>query len=131
VSDPVFKYVDATEQVVSRTWPDGRLDSCSVLAQEFLDWVAAGNTPLPPDPSEPQPNPDGFVEAIKAALGGIVGANALMKMYPAFYDAVATGTWPDVQALIIDAKSTSVLTAAQYTAFGQLAQEFNIPITLP
>lgn len=36
-------------QVVWREWPDGRQDSCLVTAEEYLKWLAEGNTPLPAD----------------------------------------------------------------------------------
>jgi hypothetical protein len=36
-------------QVVWRVWPDGRQESCLVTADEYQEWLKAGNTPLPAD----------------------------------------------------------------------------------
>lgn len=36
-------------QVVWREWEDGRQESCLVTAEEYVKWVAQGNTPLPAD----------------------------------------------------------------------------------
>lgn len=51
MSEPIWKIVgkaaDGTTDVVSRTWPDGKLQSCLVTAFEYLEWLAEGNTPLP------------------------------------------------------------------------------------
>lgn len=33
--------------VVFREWPDGRQESCLVTTDEYLAWVAEGNSPLP------------------------------------------------------------------------------------
>lgn len=38
-------------QIVSRTWSDGRQESCLVTAPEYLKWLEEGNTPLPADES--------------------------------------------------------------------------------
>lgn len=54
MSDPIFKFVDSKNRVVSRTWPDGKQESHSIEAQEYQKWLAAGNTPLPADP-DPTP----------------------------------------------------------------------------
>ena len=50
MNNPVFKFTDATNSVVSRTLPDGRCESYSVAAEEYQKWVAAGNAPKPADP---------------------------------------------------------------------------------
>ena len=34
---------------VSRVWPDGKLESVSLEAEEYLAWLAEGNEPLPAD----------------------------------------------------------------------------------
>lgn len=74
MSDPVFKFTDATNMVVSRTWPDGRCESYLVAAQEFKAWVAAGNVPSPADPAvpaQPQPTTEGIqvqLDALTTAL---------------------------------------------------------------
>ena len=36
-------------QVVFRVWPDGKQESCQVTAEEYVKWLAEGNTPLPAD----------------------------------------------------------------------------------
>jgi hypothetical protein len=84
----------------------------------------------PPAPPAPTPRPDvgGFIDALKTAMGGIVGANALAKAYPLFYPALQTGNWADVQALLADAHATGALTEAQYAAFKTLAATHNIPV---
>ena len=40
-----------TGEIISawREWSDGVNESYSITAKEYLDWVAEGNTPLPPD----------------------------------------------------------------------------------
>jgi hypothetical protein len=38
-----------TTQVVWREWPDGKQESCLVTAEEYVKWLAEGNTPLPAD----------------------------------------------------------------------------------
>jgi hypothetical protein len=43
------KLKDSDIQVVFREWPDGRQESCLVTAEEYLKWLAEGNTPLPAD----------------------------------------------------------------------------------
>jgi hypothetical protein len=77
------------------------------------------------------PNPIKFAQDVKTAMGGIVAGNALMKLYPAFFPAISTEEYPDVQALIIDAQTTGALTTAQYAAIKNAAITDNIPITLP
>jgi hypothetical protein len=78
----------------------------------------------------PQPDILGFIAAVKSAVGGIIGANALMISYPAFFPAVQSVDWADVQALLIDAKTKAVITTAQYSAIKTAALACNIPITL-
>jgi hypothetical protein len=34
---------------VTQTWPDGKQESCLVTAEEYIKWLAEGNTPLPAD----------------------------------------------------------------------------------
>jgi len=77
------------------------------------------------------PNALGFQQAVKTALGGIVGANTLMVAYPAFLPALQQGQWADLQALIIDANTRAILTPAQYSAIKTAAAANNIPVTLP
>lgn len=49
-----FKFTTPENKVVSRTFPDGRSESCSVKAQVYLDYVAAGGVT---DPADPPPAP--------------------------------------------------------------------------
>ena len=37
------------EYAVWREWEDGRQESCLVTAEEYVKWLAEGNTPLPAD----------------------------------------------------------------------------------
>jgi len=73
---------------------------------------------------------NGFAQSVKLALGGIIGANALAVSYPLFNQAVQEQNWSDVQELIIDAKTKSVLSTSQYIAIKTAAANNNIPITL-
>jgi hypothetical protein len=79
----------------------------------------------------PSPNVEAFVEELKSAIGGIVASNALAKSYPLFYPALQVRNFADVQALIIDAHATRVLSDPQYAVFQQLAVKHRIPVTLP
>jgi hypothetical protein len=53
MTEPIWKIVgkaaDGLTDVVSRTWPDGKQESCLVTTPEYLAWIALGNTPLPAD----------------------------------------------------------------------------------
>jgi len=53
MSEPIWKIVgktaDGLTDVVSRTWPDGKQESCLVTAEEYVKWLAEGNQPLPVD----------------------------------------------------------------------------------
>ena len=58
MTTPVWKLLPQTPvaptQVVWREWPDGRQESCLVTAEEYLKWLAEGNTPEPaPEPTAP------------------------------------------------------------------------------
>lgn len=77
------------------------------------------------------PNVQGFKDELKAAMGGAVASNLLARAYPLFYPALAEGVWTDLQALILDAKNTAVLSPAQYAAFQALAVKHAIPVVLP
>ncbi len=59
MSDPIWQLVadpvTGAQNVVSRTWPDGTIESCLVAAPEYQQWLAAGNTPTPvPAPTQAQ-----------------------------------------------------------------------------
>lgn len=60
-----WKFTDANNRIVSRTLPDGRMESCVV--EVIADWIAGGNTP---DPADPLPPKDLVAEA-KAKLAEI------------------------------------------------------------
>lgn len=49
MSDPKFRYRNDMQTSVVREWPDGRQESYSVEAPEYLAWLATGNTPDPVD----------------------------------------------------------------------------------
>lgn len=72
---------------------------------------------------------DGFEQAIKDILGGIVAAAAIPNAW-ALSTALNKKQWGDVQALIIDAKEKSNITTEQYNAIKKAAASSNIPINL-
>ena len=76
------------------------------------------------------PDIAGFIDAIATTLGGIVPANTLAKAYPLLDGAIRNAQWSFVQALIIDAQTTSVITSTEYAAIKAAAAANNIPITL-
>jgi hypothetical protein len=78
----------------------------------------------------PTADPAGFAQAVKVGMGGILAANALMVAYPAFFPAIQTQAWSDVQALVADAKAKATITTAQYNAIKAAAGTFNIPVAL-
>lgn len=86
-----------------------------------------------PTPLVLAPKPDGtaFAQDIKANIGGILVANSLMVAYPAFFPAIQSGAWNDVQTLTIDALAKGVLTQTQYGVIKNSAATYFIPITLP
>jgi hypothetical protein len=53
MTEPIWKLLPLlpvqTTQVVWREWEDGRQESCLVTAPEYIAWLEASNTPLPPD----------------------------------------------------------------------------------
>lgn len=77
------------------------------------------------------PNPAGFESSVKIALGGVLGTNAMMVAYPAFFPSIQSSMWADTSALMIDAKAKSVISTAQYAAIKSAASSYNIPIVLP
>lgn len=84
-------------------------------------------------PIEPpvRPNINGFKAAMVAALGGIVPANNLLKLYPMFVTSLTDMSWTNVSALVEDALLTSAITPQQYADFQSAFDANNIPITLP
>ena len=92
--------------------------------QPTLEQLAAVVIPVPVQ----APDIPGFIAATKAAMGGIVAVNALMRHYPTFLDAIQQQEWADVKALIQDALITGVLSPAQVTAIMTIAAQYHIPI---
>lgn len=80
---------------------------------------------------ETELNKGGFVQAMNTAFGGIIASNTYAIKYPLFLPAIETNDWINVQAIIIDANDTSVLTPTQYAAIKAAAIANNIPIVLP
>ena len=76
------------------------------------------------------PDIPGFIDAMGVALGGPIPANDLAKPYPLLDGAIRNSNWPFVQALIIDAQTTSVITSTEYAAIKAAATAHNIPVTL-
>jgi len=76
------------------------------------------------------PNSDGFLQACKTGLGGIVAITLTNLPYPAFFFAVQGAHWADAQALLIAAHTATLLTDAQFNAIKAFAVTYNIPITL-
>ena len=77
-----------------------------------------------------QPNPIGFITAIKVALGGIILANTIAKEYPLFFSSIISSDWTDVQIMLLDAKDKLIVTKQQYDDIKTYATSNNIPITL-
>ena len=92
--------------------------------QPTLEQLAAVVIPVPVQ----APDTPGFIAATKAALGGIVAVNALMRYYPTFLDAIQQQEWTDVKALIQNAVATGVLNPTQVTAILGIAKQYHIPI---
>ena len=53
MSEPTWKLYRRPNQTeadaVTRTWPDGKQESCLVTAEAYLAWLAEGNVPTPAD----------------------------------------------------------------------------------
>ena len=75
------------------------------------------------------PDVDGFVQAVKIGLGGILAINN-MPGASLVFAAMQAQQWADVQVLVVDAKDKSILTLGQYDAIKSAAALFNIPIVL-
>jgi len=53
MSEPIFKLIKnpitGQEDSVIRIWDDGKCESHLIIAEAYLKWLAAGNTPEPAD----------------------------------------------------------------------------------
>ena len=78
--------------------------------------------------ASPAPDIPGFIAAVKQAMGGAVGSNALARAYPLFYPAVQQAEWDDVKALMRNAAATGVLAPEQAAAMLSIAVEYHIPL---
>jgi hypothetical protein len=51
MNEPIFKLIKnpitGQEDSVIRIWDDGKCESHLTIAQTYLQWLEAGNTPLP------------------------------------------------------------------------------------
>jgi hypothetical protein len=78
MSSPIWQYANPEKTVVWRELSDGRQESCSIKAKEFLAWIAEGNAPNPyvPPPAPPEPTIEEklasvglSIDDLKTALG--------------------------------------------------------------
>jgi hypothetical protein len=44
-----YRVGETVADAVTRTWPDGKQESCLVTDQAYLKWLSLGNTPTPAD----------------------------------------------------------------------------------
>lgn len=73
---PNWKLISS--DVVWRVWPDdGHQESCSTSAQEYLDWLAQGNTPDPAD----EPTPEQQLAALSSAVQAHLDDTARQRGY--------------------------------------------------
>lgn len=86
-----------------------------------------------PPAATPVPNNGQFELDLMAAVGGLMGTNVVIQNgpYPLLFAALEKGNWGDVQTMVIDANTRSIITPAQYTAIKAAATANNIPVTLP
>jgi hypothetical protein len=70
MSDLVWQYANPEKTVVWRELSDGRQESCSIEATEFLAWIAEGNAPNPyvPPPAPPEPTIDEKLASVGLTL---------------------------------------------------------------
>jgi hypothetical protein len=56
MSEPTWKLMPIepfqTTQIVFRSWPDGRQESCLVTATAYLRWLEEGGQPLPAEENQ-------------------------------------------------------------------------------
>lgn len=96
----------------------------TVDTHEFVD----GSICAKPEVS-PSPDANGFIQAVKSELGGILAISAIPSASLVFA-AIQSQQWADAQVLVIDAKDKAIITLAQYDAIKSAAELFNIPIVL-
>lgn len=113
---------------------DGYYETPDIPAGHSLpDWTKGmtATTVRPPVAIIPQPDKVNFLSDLTSIFGGAVGMNAYIKSYPFMLPAYDINDWATVQALIIDAHNTSVITLAQYSNIKTAAWNRHIPLTLP
>ena len=128
-----FQFTDANQTAVFRSLPNNCMESYSVIAQEYLDWIKAGNTTLPAAIVPPQPNVAGFIQALKTVIGLTkIAATPMLSNYATWvFNALAIGQWTDAQTLIITANTTLIISPTEYAAIKSAVTQFNLPMTLP
>lgn len=104
------------------SWPAGLIQVTPAEADTIRAAAIAAMPPIP--------DPAAFEQSLKSAIGGILAANTLAVAYPLFFGSIQSQAWDDVQAMLVDAKAKSAITAAQYKAIKAAATQCNIPITL-
>jgi hypothetical protein len=123
-----MKYFKNSKNEVYAYAADGSEDGFIAVGLVSITQVQADALRMPA-PSA-QPDGQGFLQAIKIGLGGIVAVNTLLIAYPAFLSAIQLSEWLDVQSLLIDALSKTAITPIQYAAIKSAAATYNIPVTL-
>ena len=76
-----------------------------------------------------EPDPDGFVEAVKVGFGGILAIKSIPDV-ALFFAAIQSRQWTDAKMLVVEAKSVGVISQAQYDAINAAASAHNIPLML-
>lgn len=74
------------------------------------------------------PDVQGFILALKTAIGGSGPWNTLMTKYPAVYIALQTSDWQTVHDLIVGANAAVVFTPAQYGQIKALITAHGLPV---
>lgn len=114
------------EAMALPSWPQGMTQ----ISHSEADAITSAQAAAAQAAQAKLPDPAGFEKAIKSAVGGILGANALAVAYPLFFVTAQNQAWEDVQAILVDAEAKGVISATQYEAIKAAAAQFNIPVTL-